>query len=434
MKDRHVVVISADAMVFEDVETLSQLHALESVWDRTARVDRVRSVYPTITYPCHTTMMTGVYPDRHGIVQNEQQLMCVRSGPWIHMRESVGEKTIFDRAKENGLSTAAVFWPVTGNDPSIDYLIDEYWPQRGESSEQCFRDSGSSEEVIEKIIRPNLKLVENRHRQHPFCDAFIMQCACDILTEFKPNLLMIHPANIDAYRHQTGLFSPKVTSGLHETNLWLCQLMKAADDAGILDKTDFFLVSDHGQLNIRRCIALNVLLAEKGLIDVDEQGEIRDWTAFVRSGGLSALVYLKDPADKEAVRRTRAVLEEIKASETAGIGEIFTEKEAREKHHLGGDFSFVIETDGYTTFANDWVRPLVRPQDNIDYRFGKATHGYLPEKGPQPTLIAWGPHIRPGAVLPRAKLVDEAPTFAKALGIEMPGTDGRVLEELFKED
>lgn len=433
MKDRHVVVISADAMVFEDVETLSRLYALESVWGRTARVDRVRSVYPTITYPCHTTMMTGVYPDRHGIVQNEQQLMCVRSGPWIHMRESVREKTVFDLAKENGLTTAAVFWPVTGNDPSIDYLIDEYWPQHGESSEDCFRDSGSSEEVIEKIIRPNLKYVENHHRQHPYCDAFIMQCACDILTEFRPNLLMIHPANIDAYRHQTGLFSPKVTSGLHETNLWLCQLMKAADDAGILENTDFFLVSDHGQLNIRRCVALNVLLAEKGLIDVDENGEIRDWTAFVRSGGLSALVYLKDPSDKEAFEKTRAILEEIKASETAGIGELFTEEEARKKHHLGGDFSFVIETDGYTTFANDWVRPLVRPQDNSDYRFGKATHGYLPEKGPQPTLIAWGPHIRPGAVLPEAKLVDEAPTFAKALGIEMPGTDGRVLEELFSE-
>lgn len=63
-KDRHVIVVSVDAMVFEDVETLSHLYALESVWDQTARVDRVRSIYPTITYPCHSTMMTGVYPDR----------------------------------------------------------------------------------------------------------------------------------------------------------------------------------------------------------------------------------------------------------------------------------------------------------------------------------------------------------------------------------
>ena len=78
-KDRHVIVVSVDAMVFEDVETLSHLYALESVWDQTARVDRVRSIYPTITYPCHSTMMTGVYPETHGIVNNELPEVCVRS-------------------------------------------------------------------------------------------------------------------------------------------------------------------------------------------------------------------------------------------------------------------------------------------------------------------------------------------------------------------
>lgn len=433
MNDRHVVVVSADAMVFEDLEILSKLYAFESIWDQTARVDRVRSIYPSVTYPCHCTMMTGVYPDKHGITNNESQIMCEKSSVWQFERNLVRSKSIFDLAKENGLSTAAVFWPVTGNDRNIDYLINEYWPQHGESSEQCFRDSGSSEEVIEKIVRPNLKVLENRHRQHPHCDVFIMQCACDILSRFKPNLLMVHPANIDAYRHGTGLFTSKVESGLHETNLWMMQLMKAADDAGILDKTDFFLVSDHGQMEIRRSMALNVLLAEKGLIDVDENGEIRDWTAFAKSAGMSAQVFLKNPGSKEDFERTKAVLDELLHSEMAGISEVFTEAEAREKHHLGGDFSFVVETDNYTTFSNDWSRPLIKPLDNRNYRFGRATHGYLPQKGPQPTLVAFGPHMKPGAVLKEARLVDEAPTFAHALGLRMEDTDGRCLSELFSD-
>lgn len=433
MKDRHVVVVSVDAMVYEDLETLSKLYAFEKVWPETARVDRVKSVYPTITYPCHSTMMTGVYPETHGIVNNERPEVCVKSSLWQHERNLVKAKSIFDYAHEAGLTTAAVFWPVTGNDKSIDYLVNEYWPQHGESTEQCFRDSGSSDEVIEKVVMPNAKLVENRHRKHPYCDAFVMAMACDMITNFKPNLLMVHPANVDAYRHETGLFTQKVESGLHETNLWIGQLIKACDDAGILDKTDFFIVSDHGQLNIRRCIALNVMLAEKGLIDVDENGEIRDWTAFAKSGGLSACVYLKNPDSAEDLARTKAVLDELKSSEMAGIGEVFTEEEARTKHHLGGKFSFVIETDDYTSYANDWIRPLVRPQDNRNYRFGRATHGHLPEKGPQPTLIAFGPHMKPGAVIPNANLVDEAPTFAHALGLKMENTDGHVLTELFKD-
>lgn len=433
LKDRHVVVVSVDAMVYEDLETLSRLHAIESIWDKTARVDHVRSIYPTITYPCHSTMMTGVYPETHGIVNNELPEVCVRSSLWQHERSMVHAKSIFDWAKEAGLTTAAVFWPVTGNDKNIDYLIDEYWPQHGESSEQCFRDSGSSEEVMQKIVLPNLKFVENRHRQHPWCDAFVMTCASDILREFKPNLLMVHPANVDAYRHETGLFTSRVAEGLYETALWLSEMFKAAQDAGIYEKTDFFIVSDHGQLGIRRCVALNVLLAEHGLIDVAEDGKIRDYTAFAKSGGLSALVYMKNPDDAAALARTKAVLDELRASELAGIGEVFTEAEAREKHHLGGKFSFVVETDGYTTFANDWVRPLVRPLDNSNYRFGRATHGHLPEKGPQPTLFSFGPHMRPGAVIRDARLVDEAPTFAHALGIEMTGIDGRCLTELFNE-
>lgn len=434
MNDRHVVVISADAMVFEDLEILSKLSALEGIWDQTARVERVRSIYPSITYPCHCTMMSGVYPDRHGIVNNESPVMCERSSVWQFERNLVKAKTIFDLAKENGMSTAAVFWPVTGNDPSIDYLINEYWPQNGESSEQCFRDSGSSDEVIEKIVRPNLKILENRHRKHPFCDDFIVKCACDMLTNFKPNLLMIHPANIDAYRHGTGLFTPQVESGIHETNMWLMQLMKAADDAGILDKTDFFLVSDHGQMEIRRSVALNVLFAEKGLIDVDDKGNIRDWTAFAKSSGMSAQIYLKHPDDVQDLARTKEVLDEMLAGEMAGISEVMTAGEAKLNYHLGGDFSFVVETDNYTTFANDWVRPLIRPLDNRNYRFGRATHGHLPHKGPQPTLVAFGPHMKQGVVLSDANLVDEAPTFAHALGLTMENVDGRCLTELFKDE
>ena len=59
--ERHVIVVSVDAMVYEDIETLSRLSAFRDRWPQTARVNRVRSVYPTITYPCHTTMQTGLY-------------------------------------------------------------------------------------------------------------------------------------------------------------------------------------------------------------------------------------------------------------------------------------------------------------------------------------------------------------------------------------
>ena len=432
MSKRHVVVVSVDALVYEDLETLSKLYALAPRWDKMARVDRVRSIYPTITYPCHSTMMTGVYPDRHHIVNNEAPILGVEHCLWQHFRSSVKAPSIFDAAKKAGLTTAAVFWPVTGKDPAIDYLVDEYWPQHGEDSVTAFRDSGSSEEVIKKIVKPNLKYLEGKHRMHPYADAFVMGCAADMLRNFQPDLLMVHPANVDSARHASGLFTSAVTNALYDTNLWLEELFKAAEDAGIYEDTNFFIVSDHGQIEIRRSVALNALLAEEGLLDVAPDGTLKDWTAFAKSGGTSALVYLKDPADQVAWNKTKIALEKLRDSEVCGIGEILTEAEARERYHLGGDFAFVIETDGWTSFSTSWLKPVQKPLDNSDYRFGRATHGHEPEKGPQPTLMAFGPGIQPGAHLDTARLVDEAPTFAHALGLTMPDTDGHCLTELFR--
>lgn len=95
-------------------------------------------------------------------------------------------------------------------------------------------------------------------------------------------------------------------------------------------------------------MALNALLAEEGLLDVAPDGTLKDWTAFAKSGGASALVYLKDPADQVAWNKTKIARKSSGTARSACIGEILTEAEARERYHLGGDFAFVIETDGWT--------------------------------------------------------------------------------------
>ena len=115
-----------------------------------------------------------------------------------------------------------------------------------------------------------------------------------------------------------------------------------------------------------------------------------------------------------------------------GISQVFTEPEIRERERLGGDFSFALESDGYTSFGDNWVRPAVIGYDQSDYRRGRATHGHLPDKGPQPVFVAKGPGFREGAELDACRLVDEAPTFARVMGVELPRADGRVLEELLR--
>jgi len=243
---------------------------------------------------------------------------------------------------------------------------------------------------------------------------------------------MIHPANLDDYRHKTGVFTKKVTHGLHEIDLWMGQLIQATKDANIYNDTDFIMVSDHGQLNITRAVAINVMFARNGLIGVNENGEITDWTAFCKSVGLSAQVYLKNPDDTDTLKHTHDFLNWMCEEGVYGISRVYAAKEAQEEEHLAGDFSFVLETDGYTAFHNDWRMPLVRSKVLTDYRYANASHGHHPDKGPQPTMFAFGPDFKPGATIERARLVDIAPTVAKALEINFIKSDGQILEQLFR--
>lgn len=430
-KKTKLIVLSADALVYEDLAYLRTLPNFKKYLSGGCVVERVRSVYPTITYPCHATMASGVYPDRHGLAGNLNFIPGQLKLPWHWFYEELKFKeSIFKSAKLAGYTTAAVYWPTTGNHPYIDYLIDEYWTQSPEDTiPEAYARSGSSPEVLE-IIRKHMDGVVLR--KHPGSDEFAMRCAIDILRQFDPDLLLMHPANIDGLRHKTGVFSQEVREEVRRTDQWIGQIMQAVEENGHADVTNFVLTSDHGQMNTVRTLNLNVFLADQGFIRLDEDGGFKDWRAYCLSGGFSALVYLKDPEDKALYEEVYAFLRHLAAEGIYGISQVLTRDEFTE-HRLDGEFSFVLESDGYTSFGDRWTRPIVLDRNNSeDYRYGRATHGYLPEKGPQPVFLAKGPAFRENVVLPTGRLVDEAPTFAAVLGVEIPGAEGRAMTELLR--
>ena len=115
-----------------------------------------------------------------------------------------------------------------------------------------------------------------------------------------------------------------------------------------------------------------------------------------------------------------------------GFERVYTTEEVKEKYNLFGEFSFVLETDGYTSFGEWFTRPSVRPHDPSDYRFGHGTHGHEPCKGPQPPFVAKGPSFKSGVVIPNGSILDHAPTFAAVFGLEMPEAMGKPVYEILK--
>lgn len=429
--NKKLIVFSADAMVTEDLEHLKTLPNYRRYLAGGCEVSRMRSVYPTITYPCHTSMCTGVYPHKHGVFGNLEFLPGVSPLPWVWDRKwNRCKDDIFFEAKRGGYSTAAVFWPVTGNHPAIDYLIDEYWTQGPDDTPRAaFARMGSDERML-RIVDRHIR--DNKIREHPPTERFIISCACDILREYQPDVLFLHPANIDGYRHRYGLFNDQVRMGIEETDQWIGEIMETLRDLGIQEQTNFVLTADHGQLDIKRVMNLNVKLVENGLIRLNEDGTLKDWDAWCLSGGLSVLVFLKDPKDAKLHARVAELLKSLCDEGIYGVSQVFTTEEADAQEHLSGPFSFVLETDGYTSFGDACVRPLVTNFDVSDYRYGRATHGHLPEKGPQPIFLCKGPDFKENVVLENGLLVDQAPTYAKLLGVPLPEAEGKPIMEILK--
>lgn len=441
MKKKRLLVFSVDAMVCEDIEAMHSRPNFQKLLAGGCRVTGgMRSIYPTVTYPNHVSMITGCRAGKHGVISNNAFTTESKESTWNFFSQSVQVEDIFAAAKRAGYSTACLSWPVTGCNPNVDWLMDEYWmPLPGETLRAGFARVGSSEEMLD-IIESNAHLLPKGYEKGgrlnvmkwPAMDNFIIGVACDVIRKHAPELCLVHTGTFDHFRHVKGVFGPHIDQARDNLDGYLGQLMAALSDAGVLEETNIVMVSDHGQRDIKRVIHPNVKLADAGLIQVDDAGKVTDWQAYSFSNAMSTNVYVKDPSDQAMVEKVHKALLELRDEGVFGIGQVFTKEEMEEKEGLSGDFSFVLESDGYTSFGDRAVRPLVQNYDITDYRFGRATHGYYPDLGPQPVFMAKGPDFREGVTLPRGEIIDEAPTYAKLLGVDLPEAQGSAMELFLK--
>lgn len=435
MKNKHLVVVSVDALVFEDLEYAKTLPAFAYILNNGSVVERIKTIYPSLTHPVHATIMSGAPAGVTGVINNELFEPFADVHRWYNYLSEVGCDTIFHAAKRAGLTTAAISWPVTScGQEVIDYLVpcaltaDFYGLE--DRPLDAYRKLGAQEFLMDIIAAAVEK--HTWANAHPEVDNFMIDCAVDVIKRYKPNLLMTHPSYVDSMRHRYGIFADQVKIAVKETDRWLGMLMDALKEAGIFEQTDFIVLSDHGQLNINRRICPNVYLADKGYIKLDENGKIISYDAFIQSAGLSAQVNLSRPDDKKLYDEIYKLLSDMAEEGIYGFERVFTKEEVKEIYGLDGAFSFILESDGFTSFSEECVRPVVRTFDVEDYRFGHATHGHMPEKGPQPPFIAVGPSIKKGVTIPTGSVYNHAPTFAKILRTTLNDAWGTAVDEILK--
>lgn len=424
-----LIVLSIDALFYEDMEYMRTLPYFGQMIQKASYAKGgMRCIYPSLTYPAHASMITGAYPERHGIFQNEVFDVGNSRPDWLWNRKNVKVDTILDAAKRAGLTTGCINWPTMAGAPEADYLISEVWSEEPGADQLEVHRRNTSKKALPILEKYFFKW---HHGDQPRLDFFMTSCAVDIIKEEQPDILFIHLAQLDHTRHEFGLYGFCIEQALTVLNENFGRLVEATKEAGNYENTNFVIVGDHGQVPVNRMFNPNVLFTEAGLIELDGQGKVKEWKAWANSAALSCQVVLRNPEDTVLRERVEALLSEICKNPEYGVEGFMTEEECLREYHLKGNFQYVMEGCG-TCFGPHCTGPVVAGPDNSNYKYAIASHGHLPHKGAQPAFIAAGPAFRENFAFPRQHMVDEAPTYARIFGLNLPDAQGRVLDEIFK--
>lgn len=428
IKPNPLVVISLDALNAQDFEFIKNLPNFRRFLEEGAYVREVESVYPSVTYTCHSSIITGTYPDKHGIHANEiPNPDRPTDQDWHWFEKDIRVPTLFDYAKSAGLKTASVLWPVMAGAP-ITYNFPEIWSNTGESYFSLYW-RYSTKRTLPTLIRNKNQF---KGKQQPYLDNFVEALSKDLLTRKKPDLMCMHLIELDHVRHLHGLHGPEIEKVLISLDKRIGRIQDCVRKAGRYEKTNFILLGDHGGTNFDKVIFMNTYFKEQGLIRVDKAGKITSWKAYGNSCAGSVQICIHPDCNDTENEQIGDMLRQLAAAPDTVIKHLRTRSEVQAEYGLSGNFAYVLEPQKGYIFSNALHVRFVDSRLNVP-------HSYLAEHGNEPThpdlktmLFAIGPDIKKGASLEKASIIDEGPTFAKLLGLEMKDVDGRILHELLK--
>ena len=259
-KQRMVVVISLDgfpAYALDDqklpIPTLRRLIAK-------GVTARMGTINPTVTWPNHTAIVSGVRADEHGLLANGTIQKtgvgpAVKVEPMLEKEKMVHVPTVYDAAFKAGLTTAQVDWVAIEKAKTITWSFAE-WPSPGDPVEQELLKKGAlSAGDLENFTKANIL----------FRDQTWTTAGVNLIRDHKPNLLLFHLLTLDTTHHQYGPGNLAANDAIAFLDSCVARLVDAVRAAGMEKDTTFIVVSDHGFKKYTNVIRPAVALEAAGL-------------------------------------------------------------------------------------------------------------------------------------------------------------------------
>jgi predicted AlkP superfamily pyrophosphatase or phosphodiesterase len=339
---------------------------------RGTRLERMVPVFPTKTFPNHYSVVTGLYPEHHGIIANTMYDEAI--GQTFTLSDSLiardprwwGGEPIWNTAERQGVKTAAMFWPgsdyeIGGRRPSWYTPFNNRYPDR---------------QRIAKVLS-----------------------WLDLPPEQGPRFITLYYSTTDDAGHSHGPASPQVDSAIGYVDGLLDELVEGIAARGLTDRVNLIIVSDHGMVEVDA--SRQVFLDD--VIDLDD-AVVVDWSPVTavtpKVGKLEAVYAGLQRAPHVTVYRKDSV-------------------PARWHYRAHPRITplVLVAEEGWT------ITTRARAAEKKPVRGG--THGFdnaLPSMGA--LFVAAGPDIVPGQVLPPVLNIHVYELLASLLGVKAAPNDG----------
>lgn len=418
LSNRTVIVISLDGFpAYALKDPLLPVPTLRRLMAEGAYADSMTPINPTVTWPNHTAMVTGVNAIQHhvlfnGLLSAADTHQPPKIEPWRAKELMVHAPTVYDLAFQAGMITAQVDWVAIYDAKTITWQF----------AEKPDREGKIESELIAAGVVTKEQLGAFSDQNSAWQDRMWTDAAVDILEKHVPNLLLVHFLTLDGTNHEFGPGSGASYTAMAFLDDRVKQILDAIEKSGRASQTTVFIVSDHGFRSVQKEIRPNILLWEKGFVRASG-GSV--WV--IPDGGV-AMVYLPDPAQRIALlpqlRKLFQNLEGVDhvydASEFASLG-LPTRAQSDQAPDL-----LISAKSGYL-FSDATTGNVISPAKD------RGAHGYLTDDSSMHAIfIAWGATIKKGVRLTQVSNVDVAPTIAALLGLEMKSASGHPIREILE--
>ena len=280
----------------------------------------VQTVFPSLTYPSHTSMITGVTPAKHGIVNNRPFMPNNNFVDWYWYADSIEVPTLITKASQNGLVTLGISWPVSVG-AKMDWMLPEIKSVNDTiSTIDLVRNHDRPESFLESIKVRGV-VPENGNPSGYNRDLLLHEIFMDTFVRKAPHLSLYHMIETDLLQHKFGKSSNEAKDAFMFMDSLVGNIIAFLDDNKLWESTTLIITGDLGFRNYEKQVSLNRLFEKEGWLTLNN-GSISDWKVVCLGSGGSGFVRLKDPTDQEFKKRVRLLLSEQDAFEILEMPDI----------------------------------------------------------------------------------------------------------------